>query len=56
MLMTKKSTKPKVKRKRKKKSRIYFYTHANTIIRYNDDNVIKNKFTRNIYYSFLMVN
>ena len=46
MLMTNKSTKPKVKKKRKKKSRIYFGTPVqNVIIRYNesDNPVIKNR-------------
>ena len=54
MLMTNKSTKPKVKRKRKKKSRIYFGTPVqNAIIRYNesDNPVIKNR----IYKEHIML-
>ena len=46
MLMTNKSTKPKVKENVKKKSRIYFGTPVqNAIIRYNenDNPVIKNR-------------
>ena len=65
MLMTNKSTKPKVKRKRKKKSKIYFGTPVqNAIIRYNenDNPVIKNRIYKehiaaafNILLSFIIL-
>ena len=56
MLMTSKSTKPKVKRKRKKKSKLYFGTPVqNAIIRYNenDNPVIKNRiYKEHIAFAF----
>ena len=54
--MTRKSTKPKLKRKRKKKSKIYFGTPVqNAIIRYNenDNPVIKNRiYKEHIAFAF----
>ena len=54
--MTRKSTKPKVKRKRKKKSKIYFGTPVqNAIIRYNENSnpVIKNRiYKEHIAFAF----